>query len=817
MLKHQTRSPSSKDADTKSVPSNTKSRPEINPPQQANPIWQALALTATPFYQTKLNIGESNDKYEKEADAMADAVVKNSPTQIPSISSVSSTEPDNKPVMRTESSTKGSAETSPTTNRVSQAIDNKGEGQPLATHVKNRIESIVGHDLSGVRVHSDKSAHGAANALHAKAFTHGKHIYMGEGQSTEDLGLMAHEATHTIQQSDDSTAHGTKLVQKQDEEDDPPEPTAQQRTTIQEIRDILSNTWVGPLDEYDLEAKWASFGNALPDMAQQYFHLWTQSINRGAELEDLAGVNTIKTRFGNDVKAKALGYMQQNRILVEQELRNFGVDPAGGMYGASATATPQIAGDEEARAHTVQLREVARIVKQAQMAQSMLRNIEVGYTFSPEAAPGLLSFAIGDYDPQEHARDLVARSGRRHLMPTGFSPYGPPAHPPFGDERPAMTPHTVVQKHYDDVTGIIEGFSSQYPSIYAVIQEGDIDELIESPTPRDARQLIIDGLNETLVNMNNAEGMISSGDLDYHDLQPIIQQLRTGESASSGTNWSESFPAWCVDQDMEGHRSREFWITLGLSTLAAAGFIFMNMATFGTATFFVAATVGVGASAALTARSWEHFDDLSTAAGAEISSETQLVRSGQATFALVTAIINTVFTFLQARGVLNAARSASMSSSIRALLPSTEAVAESALNNASNMLARRIGVLRSQIINALARRGNRFDLIEAIRRDLDAIRQTALTNAGNIRNGTGAMSAELQGLSQAERNALADRLLREVGQEYRDAIARLESAELMVPQVVNPNAAQGYGARPLGPPPVRRPPSGHTGEGWENW
>ena len=40
----------------------------------------------------------------------------------------------------------------------------------------------------------------AAAELHARAFTVGADIFLGEGESPADLELMAHEATHVVQQ-----------------------------------------------------------------------------------------------------------------------------------------------------------------------------------------------------------------------------------------------------------------------------------------------------------------------------------------------------------------------------------------------------------------------------------------------------------------------------------------------------------------------------------------------------------------------------------------------------------------------------------------
>jgi hypothetical protein len=79
-------------------------------------------------------------------------------------------------------------------------IHRRGSGEPLPATVKGRMESSMGVDLSPVRVHSDANAHAASKALKAKAFTHKQHIFLGAGQSKHDVGLMAHETTHALQQ-----------------------------------------------------------------------------------------------------------------------------------------------------------------------------------------------------------------------------------------------------------------------------------------------------------------------------------------------------------------------------------------------------------------------------------------------------------------------------------------------------------------------------------------------------------------------------------------------------------------------------------------
>jgi Domain of unknown function (DUF4157) len=73
-------------------------------------------------------------------------------------------------------------------------------GEGLAPTVRGPIEQSLGVNLDGVRVHSNSSAQDAAGRLSARAFAFGPNIVVGRGERPTDLGLMAHEAAHVIQQ-----------------------------------------------------------------------------------------------------------------------------------------------------------------------------------------------------------------------------------------------------------------------------------------------------------------------------------------------------------------------------------------------------------------------------------------------------------------------------------------------------------------------------------------------------------------------------------------------------------------------------------------
>jgi hypothetical protein len=81
----------------------------------------------------------------------------------------------------------------------------KGGGSPLDTSTRGEMESSFGSDFGGVRIHTGSEAQQLSKDLNAQAFTHGQDIYFDEGkynpQSTSGKHLLAHELTHTVQQT----------------------------------------------------------------------------------------------------------------------------------------------------------------------------------------------------------------------------------------------------------------------------------------------------------------------------------------------------------------------------------------------------------------------------------------------------------------------------------------------------------------------------------------------------------------------------------------------------------------------------------------
>lgn len=91
----------------------------------------------------------------------------------------------------------------------SRLAGQKGGGDPLPGDVRAFMEPRFGADFSDVRVHTGSEAVQMSQDLQAQAFTHGRDVYLGAGRYDpgSDAGkrLLAHELTHVVQQTGKET------------------------------------------------------------------------------------------------------------------------------------------------------------------------------------------------------------------------------------------------------------------------------------------------------------------------------------------------------------------------------------------------------------------------------------------------------------------------------------------------------------------------------------------------------------------------------------------------------------------------------------
>ncbi|MEH2236634.1 eCIS core domain-containing protein [Nostoc sp.] len=165
--------------------------------------------------QTKLKISEPGDQYEQEADRIADQVMRTPISAVYSGSSVGQLRRQNSSDTGEphKQSIVGSDASDP---RTSQLIDSVlgSNGHLLDPETRAFMEPRFGQDFSHVRIHTGNRADESARAVYAKAYTLGNHIVFAHGQyqphTASGQHLLAHELTHTLQQSPFS--HSVKNV-----------------------------------------------------------------------------------------------------------------------------------------------------------------------------------------------------------------------------------------------------------------------------------------------------------------------------------------------------------------------------------------------------------------------------------------------------------------------------------------------------------------------------------------------------------------------------------------------------------------------------
>jgi hypothetical protein len=188
------------------------------------------ALASMPI-QAKLNIGEPNDRYEKEADATAAKVVQqiNSAPQGGSVQKQESMESEDKElqmkpaiskiqkqelmededeklqakslVQSRENLNGGEA----STDLESSIQSARGGGQSLDPNLQEKMGQAMGADFSGVKIHTDSQSDHLNKSIQAKAFTTGQDVFFRQGEyepsSRGGQELIAHELTHVVQQN----------------------------------------------------------------------------------------------------------------------------------------------------------------------------------------------------------------------------------------------------------------------------------------------------------------------------------------------------------------------------------------------------------------------------------------------------------------------------------------------------------------------------------------------------------------------------------------------------------------------------------------
>lgn len=166
-----------------------------------------------PRFQAKLTVGAPDDAYEREADRVADAVMRMPAPEGHIHRMCSSCEKDiqrksleEEPEEDVLQAQEAPGETPQVMPEIEKRIDAlRGSGEPLPPSERTFFESRFGSDFANVRTHAGSEAADLAKCVHARAFTLGQSVIFGQGEYRPgtEIGrrLMAHELTHVVQQN----------------------------------------------------------------------------------------------------------------------------------------------------------------------------------------------------------------------------------------------------------------------------------------------------------------------------------------------------------------------------------------------------------------------------------------------------------------------------------------------------------------------------------------------------------------------------------------------------------------------------------------
>ncbi len=322
--------------------------------------------------QAKLKIRKAGDKYEQEADKMADKVVKNDSKMSESVSIQKleeeavqnkieeeqvqkSTEeeesiqkmPEEETVQKIEGEGDEHAQGKGIEN-VDEELENqisqsRGHGKPMAPDVQGSMEQNFGADFSGVQLHTDSNAAQMNQQLGSKAFANGSDIYFNGGQyqpnSKDGKHLLAHELTHVVQQG--------AAVQKKEET-----PSSRAlRSLIKGKASTASNSKLFKKDIHDFQSS-NTESNILRKQEMIQSETMVGDVKQTTDRSRIqrACINTGDDKEKKEAAKKAAASPKASGILVPQDNfsgrsnKRYGVGEVLNLSSTVPTSTPLPAG-----------------------------------------------------------------------------------------------------------------------------------------------------------------------------------------------------------------------------------------------------------------------------------------------------------------------------------------------------------------------------------------------------------------------------------------------------------------------------------------
>jgi hypothetical protein len=239
----------------------------------------------------------------------------------------------------------------------------RGGGHLLDLNLQRKMEDAIGADFSKVKIHTDSQSDRMSKSIQAKAFTTGQDVFFRQGaynpSSKDGQELIAHELTHTIQQSGGKKLQlrlerpGHRIIQRKDGLPSAKDATsgggkagfkAFGKTTWAKILKALNDFKAIKDDQKDAQAakllelqdltiQWLSSGQRKKQKAKD-----KSKENFLAKIRPTIKVlfyeAQTKSKTVDKVKANAATHAGENRQLIEAKLLQENLDASKGAIDA---------------------------------------------------------------------------------------------------------------------------------------------------------------------------------------------------------------------------------------------------------------------------------------------------------------------------------------------------------------------------------------------------------------------------------------------------------------------------------------------------
>ena len=277
-------------------------------------------VSQPPLLQPKLAINQPNDRYEQEADRVAEQVMRMPEPRLqrqvepeeeeetlqakplagqitPLVQRQVEPEEEEEEPIQTKQYGGQTRQIGPSLQAQIRSL--RRSGQPLPESIRAFFEPRFGYDFSQVRVHTDTQAAKSARAVNARAYTVGWNIVFGTGRySPETAGgreLLAHELAHVIQQGAER-----ELLQRSVASEYPRIRSnlsygildwAIRDYEAREVLDILEalsdQDLIDTYFQMEVDGLWSRLQSNVPSDARSTFETLTERINRLTTITEL--------------------------------------------------------------------------------------------------------------------------------------------------------------------------------------------------------------------------------------------------------------------------------------------------------------------------------------------------------------------------------------------------------------------------------------------------------------------------------------------------------------------------------------------------